>query len=290
MMRLGIAPINWSNDDLHELGGDIPFEQCLEEMHAASYAGTELGHKFPRDPRVLKNALAHHGLQLASGWHSTHFIDAADPERELAAFKSHLEFLRATGSAVANVAECSRAVHAGSMPLSKRPRFTPAEWKKLAHALNHAGALARMFDIKLAYHHHMGTGVQSAEDVDWLMEMTEPALVYLLLDTGHLTFAGDNPLALLKKHAARVAHVHLKDVRREILYQAIAQDWPFLTAVKAGIFTVPGDGMIGFKEIFSTLRQCQYEGWLIVEAEQDPAKANPLRYAKLAREYLKMLV
>jgi inosose dehydratase len=169
----------------------------------------------------------------------------------------------------------------------KKPMFTDEEWSKLAEGLNKLGELAQEKDMKVVYHHHMGTGVQTTEEIDKLMEMTNPNLVYLLFDTGHLVFSGEEHLAVLKKYVNRIKHVHLKDIRAEVVEEVKEKKMSFLQAVKAGAFTVPGDGSIDFEPVFKVLAENNYEGYLLVEAEQDPAKANPLEYAIKARKYIR---
>jgi inosose dehydratase len=170
--------------------------------------------------------------------------------------------------------------------IDKKPTFTEEEWKKLAEGLNELGKLAADKDMIVAYHHHMGTGVQTLEEIDRLMEMTDPNLVYLLFDTGHLTFSNIDPISVLNKYIKRIKHVHLKDIRKEVLDKVYAEHYSFLKAVKNGVFTIPGDGMLDFEPIFKILEDNGYKGWFVVEAEQDPAKANPLEYAIKARRFI----
>ena len=140
--------------------------------------------------------------------------------------------------------------------------------------------------MTLTCHHHMGTGVQTAEEIDTFMSLIDPEKVFLLFDSGHLTFAGIDPVPVLEKYIDRIKHVHLKDVRLNIRDKAQAEGWSFLQAVREGVFTVPGDGDVDFAPIFDILEKSGYEGWVVVEAEQDPAKANPFEYAKKARAYI----
>ncbi|MEE9166128.1 MAG: myo-inosose-2 dehydratase [Candidatus Neomarinimicrobiota bacterium] len=286
-IRVGIAPINWSNDDLRELGGDISLEQCLAEMQAAGYTGTELGHKFPTVPERLKPLLGRYGLTLASSWHSIHFAREVSLDDELAHLENRLKFLSAMGTTVINLAECSGTVHnVQDQPLSARPVFTDREWDRVIKGMNLAGELCLSYRIHAAVHHHMGTGIQTGEEIDRLLSGTDPDKVFLCADTGHLQFAGEDPRTLVKKHQNRIAHIHLKDLRQTALRRVWQEDSSFLAAVLAGVFTVPGDGMINFAPILDLVAQGSYEGWLVVEAEQDPSRANPLNYARLARTYL----
>lgn len=287
-VRVGAQPINWCNDDFRDLGASISLDQCLAEMREAGYEGTELGHRFPEDPAAIVALLAQHGLRLASGWHST-FLASRPYAEEERAFDAHAARLRAAGASVVIVAECTGAIHAdGSRPL----RFAPgadlldeAAWAQVHAGLDRLADRAAETGMRVAYHPHMGTVVQDRADVDRLMDRTRR--LGLLLDAGHLAFAGADPLAVLRDHAPRVAHVHLKNVRPDVVEAARAGGWSFEAAVRAGVFTVPGDGGIDFRPLLDRLAEERYAGWLIVEAEQDPAKANPLEYARLARRHLR---
>lgn len=290
-IKLAIAPIGWTNDDMPELGGEIPFEQCIDEMAEAGFEGSEVGNKFPRDPETLKKALKPRGLQIASAWFSS-FFTTKDPEETITNFIKHRDFLHAMGAKVIVVSESGKSVQ-GLMdtPLhSKKPIFSDEEWEKLVEGLHKLGKLAAAKDMKIVFHHHMGTGVQTYEEIQRLMESTDPELVYLLLDTGHLVFAGGDPLQMIKDYGSRIKHVHFKDLRKDVMERSFKEDWSFLYSVKQGVFTVPGDGMIDFKPIAEALNKIDYKGWIVVEAEQDPKVAPPLEYAKKARAYLKEIL
>jgi inosose dehydratase len=290
-VKLGIAPIGWTNDDWPELGGDIPLERCLSEMAEAGYEGCEVGGKFPRDPQTLREILAPFRLSVASGWTTLWFTDPARYTETVDSYRAHCRFLRAMGASVVVVAECGRAVQQESLPVSDaRPRFDEDEWNLLVDGLHHIGEIARDEGMTNVYHPHMGTGVQSIEDIDRLMTSTSPELVSLLLDTGHATFDGHDPRAIVRAHAARIRHVHLKDVRGGIARTAIGEHWSFEQAVRAGVFTVPGDGDVDMQGVLQDLKAADYLGWLIVEAEQDPRKAPPLEYAIKGREFLRATV
>lgn len=285
---LGIAPIAWTNDDLPELGKENTFEQCVSEMALAGFTGSEVGNKYPKDTTVLKKALGLRGISIASAWFSS-FLTTKPYEETAAAFKLHRDFLHEMGAEVIVVAEQGHSIQ-GMMDkpvFAAKPVFTNEEWEKLAAGLEQLGKLAAEKGMKIVYHHHMGTGVQTMAEIDKLMEMTDPNLVYLLFDTGHLTFSGEKPELVLKKHIKRIKHVHLKDIRETVLQKVKTEKMSFLNGVKAGAFTVPGDGMIDFAPLFNILGEHNYEGWFIVEAEQDPALANPLEYAMKARKYIK---
>ena len=284
---LGANPIIWSNDDLRELGADITLETCLEQARSIGFEGMELGHKFPRDPQMLAAVLRRHELKCISGWYSAELLEWGARE-ELRRLRPHLELLEAVGSPVLVFAEVSHAVHGDlKRPLSERPVLTARDWRVLGQQLTEVAAATAAAGIRLAYHHHMGTVVQSAADIDALMAATGPE-VGLLLDTGHAAFAGADPAALAQRYAARIVHVHAKDVRDPVVREARAGNWSFLRAVLSGVFTVPGDGGVAFEGVFAALRD--YSGWVVLEAEQDPRRADPLTYATLGYRNLKRLV
>jgi len=283
-VRIGVNPIVWSNDDLRSLGGDTSLETCLREAHAAGYDGIELGHKFPRDAAPLAAVVGAHGLALVSGWYSSALLQR-DVAAELAALRPHLDLLKALGCGVLILCETTGAVHGDpAVPLSARPVLIEAEWQRLTRGLTELAAATAAEGVRLAYHHHMGTPVQTETEVDRLMAQTGDS-VRLLLDTGHLAFAGADPVAVARRHRQRIAHVHLKDVRPALMQQALQQGWSFLDSVVAGVFTVPGDGSIDFAAVAQSIRP--YDGWLVVEAEQDPARAPPLTYAKMGAAYVR---
>ncbi|MDR1931029.1 MAG: myo-inosose-2 dehydratase [Treponema sp.] len=286
-IKLAIAPIGWTNDDLPELGGEIPFEQCVSEMALAGFTGSEVGNKYPRDPKVLNRALGIRGLTICNAWFSSFLT--TKPYREVEKeFIKHRDFLHAVGARVIGAAEQGHSIQGQDKPVfGAKPEFTGEEWDRLCDGLNRLGKKAADKGMALTYHHHMGTGVQSAGEIDRLMENTDPALLGLLYDTGHLVFAGEDHLAVLSKWIKRIGHVHLKDMRPAIRKKAVKEKWSFLRAVKAGVFTVPGDGCVDFTPVFAALKKAKYSGWMVVEAEQDPAKANPLEYAIKARSYIR---
>lgn len=286
-VKLAIAPIGWTNDDLPELGGEIPFEQCVSEMALAGYAGSEVGNKYPKEPAVLNKALKLRGLTICNAWFSSFLTTQpyAEVEKE---FLKHRDFLHAVGARVIGAAEQGHSIQGQALPVfDRKPTFSDAEWKRLTEGLDKLGARAKEKGMTLTYHHHMGTGVQTAEEIDRLMENTQPGLLDLLYDTGHLVFSGEDHLAVLKKWGKRIKHVHLKDVRPAVVAKVRKEKKSFLEAVKAGAFTVPGDGSIDFVPVFKALGTLGYKGWWVVEAEQDPALANPLEYAIKARTYIR---
>lgn len=282
-IRIGINPLTWTNDDMPELGGDTPLEVCLKEAREAGFQGVELGNKFPRQADALREVLAGAELELVSGWHSGALLERSSAE-ELTAIEPHRSLLAALGSEVLIFAETARAIHGDRRkPLSKRPVLSDREWDSFCRALGEVATSLEGRGMKLVYHHHMGTVVQTEEEIDRLMAGT-PSAVKLLLDTGHLTYAGGDVLRVVEKHGPRIAHVHCKDIRAKVLARVLEQDLPFLDAVLEGVFTVPGDGSVDYDSIFRALAAVKYSGWLVVEAEQDPAVAHPLTYAKMGFE------
>lgn len=286
---LGIAPIGWCNDDMPDLGKENTFRQTVSEMALAGFKGTEIGNKYPKDAGELKRELDLRGMRVASRWFSSFLITKPYEEVEKD-FKAELDFLAAVGANRINVSEQSYSIQGQlETPIlgDKKHVMNEQEWVRFTDGLNRLGKVAREKGFKLCFHHHMGTVVQTAEETDRMMAQTDPEYVFLCYDTGHFTFAGEDPLLMLNKYAKRVGHVHLKDMRRSVVDRVKPEQWSFLKAVRAGAFTVPGDGCVDFDPIFGKLAEVGYEGWLLVEAEQDPAKANPLEYALKARKFIK---
>ena len=277
-IRIGANPIGWSNDDMQEIGGWIPLEQCLSEAKEAGFEGMELGNKFPREASKLRPILDKHGLALVGGWHSIFLLEqSAEEEFEKAA--AHRKLLKDMGTDVFIVAECTRTVHGDrTKKLSERPVLTDEEFRRFGVRLTRLAELLKEDGFNLVYHHHMGTVIQTGEEIDRLMAIAgEP--VQLLLDTGHATWGGADPVALARRYRGRIGHVHCKDVRPAVRVEADGKDWSFLDSVIAGVYTVPGDGMVDYVAVFKELRG--YSGWVINEAEQDPKKAEPAKYAKM---------
>ena len=285
-VRLGINPLTWTIDDLPEVGGETSLETCLTEARAAGFEGVELGCKFPRTAPELKAALAPHGLALVSGWYSAGLL-LRDAEAEFEAMRPHRELLGALGCDVVVVAETTRSIHGDRRArLSQRPVLAPSDWARFAERLDELGARLQDSGLTLAYHHHMGTVVQTEDEVDRLMDSCDDA-VGLLLDTGHLTFAGGDPVRVAARHASRIAHVHCKDVRRAVLDRSLNRDCSFLDAVLDGVFTVPGDGCVDYSAALAAIARARYRGWLVVEAEQDPSVAPSAQYANLGYRNLR---
>ena len=288
-LPIGINPISWSNDDLQFVGGHIALETCLQEASAAGYDGVELGHKFPRDARQLAPVLTSHKLSLVSGWYSSRLM-SRHAKAEIAAMTTHADLLQAMNCNVIIFAEVTGCIHSEKdARLSQRPRLRPDEWRTFGQRMTEVGKAAADKGLTLCYHHHMGTVVQSAADIDALMTETGDE-VMLLLDSGHAFFAGADPVQLARTYAPRIGHVHCKDIREIVLQQSLNRDCSFLDAVLNGVFTVPGDGCIDYPAMFAELKKTNYDGWAVVEAEQDPSVANPFAYASLGYQYLSGLV
>lgn len=289
-VKVGIAPINWTNDDDPSLGGDVSFEQCIREMHESGYVGCEVGNKYPRDPQTLRAALEPLQLQIASAWLSVYFTEENRYQESIDAFFEQLHFLKAMGADVIVVCECGHGIQGTNQSIiDAKPVFSEKQWQQLIEGLHTIGRIARENDMHIVYHAHMGTGVQTEAELDYLMQHADAALVSLLLDTGHMVYADGDPLAIIQKYSERIKHVHLKDLRRDIIEKIRTKHLSFMDGVRLGAFTTPGDGMIDFAPIFNALAKCDYQGWFVVEAEQDPAQAPPLRYAKQARKFIKEL-
>ena len=287
-IKLAVAPIAWSNDDMPSLGGDTPLEVCLAESRAAGFCGTELGGKFPRDAKQLSPLLQKHRLQLASGWFSGLLLENDSVEEEMRRMRPQLECFAALSTNVLFYAETSGSVQAKmESPLSSRPTMSEDAFAAYGEKLTALAAqMKKEFGVAMAYHHHMGTVVETERDVDLLMKNTGDE-VGLLADSGHIAFAGGDPAALVVRHARRLRYVHCKDLRARELDAARADDWSFMQAVLAGVFTVPGDGFLDFDSFVAAVAASGYGGWMVVEAEQDPAKANPLDYSRKGGEHLR---
>jgi inosose dehydratase len=283
--RLGIAPIAWTNDDLPELGGETPLEVCLSESREAGFSGTETGGKFPKDSHELKDVLAAHDLRLVSGWYSGRVLEndlSAEKDRAAA----QLQLFRDNGASVLVYGETTGTVqNQRHVPLAHRPRLDNEQMRAYGRKLTAFAEHCHEESVPLSFHHHMATAIETEDDVDRLMNFTGEA-VGLLFDTGHITFAGGDALRMGKHHGRRINHVHAKDIRKDVLAKIDPERISFLDAVLAGVFTVPGDGMIDFKAIAALCAEIGYEGWFVVEAEQDPKKANPPKFAKIGHEAL----
>lgn len=286
MTQIGISPIGWSNDDLPSLGADTGYEQILSEAQRAGYEGVELGRKFPQDPSVLGPALRHHGLRMVAGWHGCRLLDDS-VDREIGRMEPRLDLLGKLDCPRVVVAEITGAVHRDrNVPLGKRPLLHPEGLRRFGEALTLVADALQARGMQMLYHPHMGTAVQSEDDIDALMACTGES-VKLCFDVGHILYARADPFRLLARHRHRIGHVHLKDVRRGTLQSVEAQNSSFLDAIIEGVFTVPGDGEFDFERWLSRLFEQPYEGWLVVEADQDPDRADPLVYATMGRNSLR---
>ena len=287
-VKLGIAPIAWTNDDMPDLGSENTFEQCVSEMALAGFTGSEVGNKYPKDTKVLKHALDLRGVEICNQWFSAFLITKPFEEVEKE-FRAQLAYLKEMGAKVIGASEQSYSVQGmlDTPIFGHKYVMNDEEWKIFCDGMNKLGKIAKEeYGIALTFHHHMGTVIQTEEEIDRFMESVDPDLVYLLFDSGHLSFAGIDPEKVLSKYVDRVRHVHLKDLRKDVVEKTRKEKWSFLKGVREGTFTVPGDGDVDFGPIFKIFEEADYEGWVVVEAEQDPAKANPLEYAMKARKYI----
>ena len=284
-VKLGIAPIAWSNDDMPELGGDTPLEQCLSEASEAGFSGIESGGKFPKKSNELIPLLDKYNLKLCSGWYGANLrINSVKEEIEL--IQDQLKLFQDCKAPCIVFAEVSDSI-AGDpkRPLSTRPKMTADEWIIYCKKISEIGKYLEDQGMPLAYHHHMGTVIETQQDTERLLENTSDQ-VKLILDTGHMLFAGGNSIEVANDFKERIIHVHCKDIRKKVLEKSLKEDFSFRQAFLEGAFTVPGDGFIDYEPLLTFLKKSNYNGWLVVEAEQDPAKANPLEYARIGYNYL----
>ncbi len=287
-VKLGIAPIAWTNDDMPDLGKENTFEQCISEMALAGFTGCEVGNKYPRDDiPALKKALKLRNMQICNAWFSS-FLTTKPYEEVEKEFIEHITFLKEMGAKVVGISEQGHSIQGTDKPIFEAKYvMNDEEWDKLCTGVNKLGKVAKDMGITLTFHHHMGTVVQTAAEIDRLMENTDPEYFNLLFDSGHLAYCGEDYMYILKKYINRIKHVHLKDIRPEMVKKVKDEHLSFLQGVRLGTFTVPGDGAIDFQPIFDVLSENDYEGYVLVEAEQDPAIANPFEYALKARAYIK---
>lgn len=285
-VKLGVSPISWTNDDMPELGKDTSVEHCLKEGKQAGYSGFELGGKWPKDSAILTPLFDKYDMDVVSSWFCGGLLEDT-LEGEIERITPHMNLLKEMGTEVIVYCEMDSCVHGDiGLPLSKRPVLDNEQWEEWTDKLSQLAKYTLSHGMKLAYHHHMGTVVQVEEEVDKLMAMTTHDLG-LVFDTGHLIYAGADPLEVYKKHRSRVMHIHCKDVRGEILNRSLETDSSFLNSVLNGIYTVPGDGDFNFPELFKMVSDNNFNGWVVVEAEQDPAKAHPLTYVTMGYKNIK---
>ena len=285
LIQLAVAPIAWSNSDLPELGGETSLETCLRESREAGFTGTETGVKYPLDAGILGPLLETHGLQLASGWFSGTLRECS-VEQEFENLLQMLTTFKALNAPVVIYAETSSSVQSQqNIPVSQKPVMRDAEFPEYGRKLTEVADRMADFGVRMSYHHHMGTVIETEREIDLLMENTGTS-VGLLIDTGHLVFANADTEAVTRRYGSRINHVHCKDIRQEIFKQVREKDLSFLDAVLEGVFTVPGDGFIDFENFAKVLAEIDYSGWVVVEAEQDPEKANPLEYSRMGYQHL----
>ncbi|RDY31826.1 myo-inosose-2 dehydratase [Lachnotalea glycerini] len=285
-VKLGIAPIAWTNDDMPDLGKENTFEQCVSEMALAGFTGSEIGNKYPKDAETLKKALELRGMQICNCWFSS-FLTTKPYEETEKEFIKQVDFLKAMDAKIIGVSEQGHSIQGTDKAVfEEKYNMNDEEWNLLCTGLNKLGKIAKEKGISLTYHHHMGTVVQTEEETERFMNNTDPEYVSLLFDTGHFAYSGVDPLKMVQKYVKRIKHVHLKDIRPDVVDKVKNEKLSFLQGVRLGTFTIPGDGCIDFEPIFKVLEEAGYEGYMLVEAEQDPAIANPLEYAMKARKYI----
>ncbi|MFD0681044.1 MULTISPECIES: myo-inosose-2 dehydratase [unclassified Paenibacillus] len=285
-IKYGISAINWVNEDIMALGDHYTAEQVLSQMSELGFVGTEFCRKFPRDTEALKKLLDSYGMELTSQWKSVHFSDKSRHAEELQAFREHADFLHEMGCKHVVTCETGNAFEDLNKNSVHIEPLTDEQWSNMVEGLHEAGRYCKQLGMKLVYHYHGETVVESGEEIKRLMDSTDPELVHMLYDTGHAYFGGSDPLEILQTYYDRIPYIHLKDVRKDVLEWKQAEGVRFREAVRKGIFTVPGDGVIDFAPIYEELAKRGYEGWVTIEAEQDPAIAEPVEYARIAKQYI----
>ncbi len=284
-VKLGVAPIAWSNDDMPELGGETSLEQCLAEASKAGYIGIESGGKFPKKSSELIPKLEKFNLNLCSGWYGANLRKNSVKDEKLV-IQEQLSLFKDCKAPCIVFAEVSGSIQGDpKKKLSTRPQMENDEWKNFCSKISELAKYLEDEGMPLGYHHHMGTVIESQQDTERLLDNTHDS-VKLTLDTGHMLFAQGDSKKILKNYNERLIHVHCKDIRKNVLENSLKNDLSFRAAFLDGAFTVPGDGCIDYKPLFDILKEKNYSGWLVVEAEQDPKKANPLEYAIKGYEYL----
>jgi inosose dehydratase len=290
MILYGTNPIAWSNDDDWSLGDHLSLEDCLTDCRKIGFDGIEKGHKMPDEGRALKTKLGEYGLRFAAGWHSTNLL-VNDIETEKKALKAWIDFTRAAGGDHINACECSNTVHGNAhVPVNDRPVMTDTEWERFSAGYEELSRFATEQGMKMGYHHHMGTIIESGEDIDRFMEMVGPH-TRLLLDTGHAHFGGSDPAEVARKYMDRVTHIHAKNIRPEIMREVREQSLSFLDGVRRGAFTVPGDpeGCITFEPVLKIAAERGYSGGLVIEAEPDSAVREPFPYPTMGLKALRAM-
>ncbi|PYE28863.1 2-keto-myo-inositol dehydratase [Rhizobium sp. PP-CC-3A-592] len=290
MILYGTNPIAWSNDDDQTIGAHLTLEDCLSDCRKIGFDGIEKGHKMPNEGGALKDALGAFGLRFVGGWHSTNLL-VNDVETEKAALQTFIDMTKAAGGDHINACECSNTVHGSEgTPVNDRPIMTDAEWTRFSQGYEALSRHAADQGVKMGYHHHMGTIIESAADIDRFMSMAGPH-TRLLLDTGHCTFGGADPQDVARKYMDRVTHIHAKNIRPEIMARVRSENLSFLDGVRLGVFTVPGDpeGCVAFEPVLKIAAEHGYTGWLVIEAEQDSAVREPFLYQNMGLTALKAM-
>ncbi len=290
MILYGTNPIAWSNDDDTTIGAHLTLADCLEDCRKIGFDGIEKGHKMPNEGGALKAALGEYGLRYAAGWHSTNLL-VNDIDAEKTALQAFIDMTKAAGGDHINACECSNTVHGNDkVAVNDRPIMTDADWQRFSTGYEELSRFAAEQGVKMGYHHHMGTIIESAADIDRFMAMAGPH-TRLLLDTGHCTFGGTDPAEVAGKYMDRVTHIHAKNIRPEIMREVCAQGLSFLEGVRRGVFTVPGDpeGCVAFEPVLRIAAERGYQGWLVIEAEQDSAVREPFFYQDMGLKALKSM-
>lgn len=292
--KLGIHPINWVGEDVQEHGDHYTYETVMEEISSLGFKGTEVSRKFPTDIKQLKKALNTYRLQLTTQWKSVYFSDKEKHEKQLQEYREHVLFLKEFGCKVVSTAEIGGSILNQDSRRGEDERdvirLQEDEWKYLAEGLNKAGEFCKEHGMDLVYHHHAGTVVERPEEIDKLMEMTDPNYVSLLYDSGHGYYGGSDPVELLEKYYDRIKYVHLKDVRKDVVTKALDERYPIRQSIREGMFTVPGAGDLDFTPIMKRLMECGYNGWALIEGEQNPELYNPYEYAQKSIAYLQKTI
>ena len=288
-INIGIAPIAWSNDDMPELGGDTPIETCLMEAKTAGFNGIELGGKFPRNPGTIKYLLNKFNIHLPGGWYRSKLRERSIDD-EWQAMQDQIDLLKLVKASVFIFADQTESIQSDqNIPLSQRPKLEDREWNEYCKKISEISKRLADVGLPMSYHEHMGTIIQSEEDINRLLDNTNDE-TFLLYDTGHIMFAQGDYESILKKYVSRINHIHCKDIRKNVLEKSLSEDLSFRDAFLEGVFTVPGDGCIDYNPLFKILYENKYNKWLVVEAEQDPKKANPLEFAKIGYDYLSKML
>lgn len=290
MILYGTNPIAWSNDDDWSIGDQFTLDDCLSDCRAIGFDGIEKGHKMPDDGAALKATIGAYGLRFAAGWFSTNLL-VNDIETETARLKAWIDFTKAAGGDHINACECSNTVHGNDrVAVNDRPVMSDAEWDRFSRGYEALSRFAHDQGVRMGYHHHMGTIIESAADIDRFMAMAGP-YTRLLLDTGHCTFGGADPAEVARRYMGRVTHIHAKNVRPDIAREVREQGLSFLEGVRRGAFTVPGDpeGSVAFEPVLEIAAEHGYQGWLVIEAEQDSAVRNPFHYQDMGLKALRRM-